>query len=484
MFPKNFLWGAASSAYQIEGAAAEDGRGPSIWDDFCHTPGKVWQDNTGDQACDHYHRWPEDVALMKSLNLQAYRFSISWTRILGSPPLRGGSVNSRPGGAGYPSNPNQKGLDFYSRLTDALLAANIRPFATLFHWDFPSALYALKGWRNPDSAKWFADYTAIIADALSDRITDWMTLNEPQVFLKFGLGDGTNAPGLKLPLADQLLAAHHSLLAHGRSVQALRAHAKKPLQIGFAPVCVVKYPAPALDPIQNPQSKIQNPSAADLEAARRGTFAITSPDLWNNTWFYDPIFLGHYPEDGLRLYGEAVPKFPSSDLAIINQPTDFVGLNIYTGDPVRAGPDGNPQPVAREVGHSLTAFRWTIDPDSLHYGPRFVSERYKVPVYITENGLSNVDWPDMDGRVRDPQRIDFTRRYLLALHDAIEAGADIRGYFHWSLMDNFEWSAGYKERFGLVYIDYATQKRIPKDSAHWYAKVIQTNGRSLRESPA
>jgi beta-glucosidase len=467
-FPPNFLWGAASSAYQIEGAATADGRGPSIWDDFCHTPGKVWQDNTGDTACDHYHRWPEDVALMKSLNLQAYRFSISWTRIL-------------PNGIGPL---NQKGVDFYSRLTDALLAANIRPFATLFHWDSPSALYAKGGWRNPESPKWFADYSAVIADALADRITDWMTLNEPQVFLKFGLGDGTNAPGLKLPLADQLRAAHHALLAHGRSVQALRAHAKQPLQIGFAPVCVVKYPvSPAHDAIQNPKSKIQSPSPADLEAARRATFAITEPNLWNNTWFYDPIFRGQYPEDGLRLYGDAVPNFPSSDLALINQPTDFIGLNIYTGDPVRAGPDGSPQPVPRETGHPLTAFRWTIDPDSLHYGPRFVSERYKVPVYITENGLSNVDWPDLDGHVRDPQRIDFTRRYLLALHDAIAAGADIRGYFHWSLMDNFEWAAGYKERFGLIYIDYASQRRIPKDSAAWYARVIQTNGASLGDSP-
>lgn len=455
MFPTDFLWGAASSAYQIEGAAAEDGRGPSIWDDFCRQPGAIWQGNTGVVACDHYHRWEADVALMRGLGLQAYRFSISWTRIL-------------PDGIG---TINRKGLDFYSRLVDGLLAAGIRPFATLFHWDFPSALYALGGWRSPDSPKWFADYTAAVADALSDRVADWMTLNEPQVFLKFGLGDGTNAPGLKLPLADQLLAAHQTLLAHGRSVQALRARAKRPLRIGFAPVCVVKYPA----------GDLAGASSADIEAARRGTFAITEPNLWNNTWFYDPVFLGGYPEDGLRLYGEAAPAVAPGDMELIRQPLDFVGLNIYTGDPVKAGAGGAPEAVTRPVGHALTAFRWTVDPESLHWGPRFVWERYKVPVYITENGLSNVDWPDLDGRVRDPQRIDFTHRYLLALGRAIGAGADIRGYFHWSLMDNFEWAAGYKERFGLVYVDYATQERIPKDSAAWYAGVIRSSGASLRE---
>lgn len=448
-FPKAFVWGVAAAAYQIEGAAHEDGRGDSIWDVYCRTPGNVWSNQSGDIACDHYHRYQEDVGLIRQIGAKAYRLSLSWPRII-------------PQGVG-PAN--EKGLDFYSRLIDALLAANITPYVTLFHWDYPQALYERGGWLNRDSAEWFADYVALVMDRLSDRVTHWMTLNEPQVFIKFGHGDAHNAPGLKLPLKDQLQIAHHVLLAHGRAVQTIRARCKKPAQVGWAPVCVTRYPA--------------SNAAADVEAARTATCEVTQRDLWNNAWFNDPVFLGHYPQSGLDLYGSDAPRFDPQDLAIIRQPLDFLGVNIYEGQPVRAGDDGKPVNCDRPVGHALTAFRWPVEPESLYWGPRFMHERYKTPIYITENGLSNVDWVALDGKVHDPQRIDFTHRYLLALRRACSDGVDVRGYFHWSLMDNFEWSQGYKERFGLVYVDYPTQRRMLKDSAHWYRGVIESNGKIL-----
>lgn len=469
-FPKGFVWGAASSAYQIEGAASEDGRGPSVWDDWSRTPGNVWLNQTGDIACDHYHRYREDVGLMSKIGLQAYRFSISWSRVLPD----GTPTSSSGGGI------NQRGLDFYDRLVDSLLAANIRPYVTLFHWDYPTALYHRGGWLNRDSASWLADYSAIVAKRLGDRVRDWMTINEPQCFLKFGHGDGANAPGLKLPLREQLLACHHTLLGHGLSVRAIRDSAPTnskhgPTRIGWAPVCVTYSP--------------ESDSPADIEAARAMTNGVPTRDLWNNAWYNDPVFFGQYPEEGLKQYGADVPTIRDGDMETIAQPMDFLGINIYFGQLVRAGkPDGNgkpapPQIADRPVGHGLTALRWPLDPPSLRWGPRFMAERYKVPVYITENGLSSMDWPDLEGRIRDTHRVDYTRRYLMALRQAIEGGADIRGYFHWSVMDNFEWPQGYKERFGLIYVDYPTQQRTLKDSAAWYRRVIQTNGAAIDESP-
>jgi len=448
-FPASFVWGAATSAYQVEGAAAQDGRGLSVWDTFCKQPGAIWQGQSGDRACDHYNRFRGDIGLMQEIGLRAYRFSISWPRVL-------------PRGVG---EVNEKGLAFYDALVDGLLAAGITPYATLFHWDFPEALYQRGGWLNRESAEWFAEYAQVVVDRLSDRVTNWMTLNEPQVFIKFGHGDGTNAPGLKLPLAEQLLAAHHCLLAHGRSVQVIRARAKKPARVGIAPVCVVKYPASA--------------SAGDIEAARAATSGVPERLLWNNAWFYDPVVLGGYPAEGLAMYGADVPGAAPGDFELMKQPMDFLGLNIYEGQPVKAGADGKAEVVARPVGHPMTAFRWPVEPESLYWGPRFMYERYKLPIYITENGLSNIDWVSLDGKVHDPQRIDFTQRYLLALRRAVADGVDVRGYFHWSLMDNFEWSAGYKERFGLIHVDFETQGRVIKDSAKWYRGVIESNGGSL-----
>jgi beta-glucosidase len=453
-FPSTFTWGAAASAYQIEGAARVDGRGPSIWDDWCRVPGNVWSDQHADIACDHYHRMEDDVRLMQRLGLRAYRFSIAWPRVM-------------PDGRG---TINEQGLDFYSRLVDALLAANITPYATLYHWDLPSALHRRGGWLNRSIAEWFADYTAAVADRLCDRVSHWMTLNEPQVFIKFGMGDGINAPGFKLPLAEQLLATHHALLAHGKGVQVLRARTKRPAKIGWAPVCVVKYPATS--------------SPSDIAAARTATLGSAQRDLWNNSWFNDPVFLGEYPAHLLALYKGDVPAFDAADMATIRQPLDFLGVNIYEGQPVRAASTGQGwENAPRAVGHPLTAFRWPVEPESLYWGPRFMHERYRLPIYITENGLSSMDWPSIDGKVHDPQRIDFTRRYLLALRRACDDGVHVAGYFHWSLLDNFEWAAGYRERFGLVYVDYPTQKRTPKDSAYWYGKVIETNGASLDSDP-
>lgn len=449
MFPSKFIWGAASSAYQIEGAARTDGRGPSVWDAFCRDPGKVFRGHHGDVACDHYGRVVEDVALMKRMGLQAYRFSTSWSRIL---PEGRGAVNER-------------GLAFYDRLVDELLGAGIEPWLTLFHWDLPYALQLQGGWLNPDSPRWFADYATLVAERLGDRVRRWMTINEPQVYIGLGHREGIHAPGLKLPTPQWLLAGHHTLLAHGRAAQTVRASAKARPSVGWAVVARVEYPATD-DP-------------ADVEAARRSTLGVHHKDTWSNTWWADPAILGHYPEDGLRLFGADAPRFTADEMETIRQPLDFYGVNIYSGEPVRAGPDGAAVNAGWAAGNPMTTFRWNVSPQALQWGPRFLYERYGVPIVVTENGMANTDWVHADGKVHDPQRIDFTRAYLLELARASAAGTDVRGYFHWSILDNFEWAEGYRERFGLVHVDFATGARTLKDSARWYREVIATNGRSL-----
>jgi beta-glucosidase len=450
-FSKNFTWGAAAASYQIEGAWNEDGKGRSVWDMVCRQKGRIWEGHTGNVACDHYHRYKEDVGLMSDIGLQAYRLSVSWPRVL---PAGNGKVNDA-------------GLAFYDRLIDELLAKKIEPWVTLFHWDFPYDLFLRGGWLNPDSPTWFADYTAVVVDKLSDRVKHWITLNEPQCFIGLGHLGGVHhhAPSLKLGMEEVLIAAHHCLLAHGRSAQTIRARARTTPLIGWAPVGCISHPA--------------TDSAADIEAARISTFDVNGESFWSNSWFADPVVLGHYPEAGLQAYGDAVPKFPASDMDIICQPLDFYGANIYTSAQIKAGPDGKPVYVHFPVGHPHTHYTWKISPEALYWGPRFFAERYKLPVVITENGLSNVDFVSLDGKVHDPQRIDFLNRYLLALQRAVRDGVDVRGYFHWSIMDNFEWADGYKHRFGLVHVDYETQKRTLKDSALWYREVIRTNGASL-----
>jgi len=444
-FPKDFVWGVAAASYQVEGAWNEDGKGPSVWDMFCRTPGAVWQGQSGDVACDHYHRYPEDIALIKALRAHAYRLSISWPRVL-------------PAGTGEFS---VAGLDFYDRLIDGLLEAGITPYVTLFHWDYPYELFCRGGWLNPYSSDWFADYTTLIVKKLSDRVVNWMTLNEPQVFLGLGHQEGRHAPGLRLPISEVLKATHNALLAHGKSVQAIRAHAVKHPLIGFAPIGSVHFPV--------------SDNLADVDAARQAMFSVTKKNCWNVAWIADPIFFKQYPTDGLALFGKDAPQVGSNDMEIIGQPLDFYGVNIYSGLRVQAGADGKPVEVGDPLGGPRTAYSWTVSPESLYWGPRFLYERYKTPVYITENGMANVDWVAQDGKVHDPQREDYIRRYLLELRRAIRDGVDVRGYFHWSIMDNFEWAVAYQQRFGLIHVDYTTQKRTPKDSYYLYQQIIKEN---------
>jgi beta-glucosidase len=450
-FPKGFVWGAATASYQVEGAAREDGKGPSVWDMMCRRPGAIWNGQNGDVACDHYHRYREDVALMKSLALRGYRFSIAWSRVL-------------PDGTG---KVNAKGLAFYDRLVDELLAAGIEPFVTLYHWDMPLAAYYRGGWLNRESADWFAEYASAVARRLSDRVTHWMTLNEPVCFVDLGHKAGTHAPGDKLPQAEVLRVAHHALLAHGRAVQALRANATARPRIGFAPFSSLYVPATS--------------KKADIEAARQATFGFTRPTLWIHSWWNDPIFFGRYPEDGLKVFAPDAPPVRPGDMRTIRQPLDFFGLNNYHAQIVRAGRDGEPEVVPHDIGHPLTALRWVVRPDCMYWGPRFLYERYGKPIYITENGMSNADIVSLDGKVHDSQRIDYLQRHLRELRRAIADGVDVRGYFQWSILDNFEWAEGFKERFGLVFVDYPTQRRIPKDSAYWYRRVIESNGAAIEE---
>jgi beta-glucosidase len=448
-FKKDFVWGAATAAYQIEGAAFEDGRGLSVWDTCCKRPGLVKDNNNGNIACDHYHRYKEDIQLMKKLGLKAYRMSISWTRIL-------------PDGIG---KINEKGLDFYERLVDELLDNGIIPYVTLFHWDYPQELYKKGGWLNPDSSDWFAEYTKVVVERLSDRVKHWMTQNETQCYIGLGHGSGEHAPGLKLDLSDVLLAGHNSLLAHGKAVQTIRKYSKGACEIGYAPVGIVSFP--------DTQSK------EDIEAARKATFGVSDANTWNSSWWIDPVYLGSYPEDGLKSFEKWLPKIHAEDMKTIFQPVDFLGLNIYHGSRVRMGQNGKPEMVRKNEGCDQTAFKWQVTPEALYWGPKFFYERYQKPIVITENGLSNVDWVSLDGKVHDPQRIDFLNRYLREYKRAAQDGVDAKGYFCWSLMDNFEWAEGYNERFGLIHVNYQTQKRTIKDSGFWYKNVIETNGENL-----
>jgi beta-glucosidase len=453
-FPKGFVWGAAAASYQIEGAATADGKGPSIWDMFTRKPGAIWKDQNGDVSCDHYHRYKEDVAIMKSLGIQAYRLSISWPRVL-------------PDGTG---GQNAKGLDFYDRLIDEILAAGITPWVTLYHWDLPLALYHRGGWLNRDVGGWFADYTALMAKRLGDRVKHWMPLNEPQVFLGAGLIQGRHAPGDKLRFAEFLLACHNTLLAHGRSVQALRATPKLPARIGTAQAGYNYVPA--------------TDSAADLAAAKARYLATADDSYKQNAYWLDAMILGRYPDDAVKLYGAAMPAIRAGDMETIKQKLDFLGMTLYSADPVRRGKDGKPEVIPWPFGYPITGFEWAVAPSILRLIPTWLHERYKLPIVIAENGLSVRDWVTADGAVHDPDRIDFTARYLRQLAAAIAAGVPVEAYFHWSILDNFEWAEGYKHRFGLVYVNYETQKRTIKDSGKWYREVIASNGRNVLATTA
>jgi beta-glucosidase len=446
-FPKNFVWGAAAASYQIEGAAFEDGKGLSVWDMVTRHPGKIYGGHTGDVACDHYHRYKEDVALMKQIGLQAYRLSVSWPRVM-------------PDGVGAV---NKKGLDFYDRLIDELLAAGIEPWVTLFHWDYPYELFCKGGWLNNDSSDWFVEYTNVVVNKLSDRVNKWMTINEPQCFIGIGHYGGDHAPLLGLWFNEVLRASHNVLLAHGKSVQAIRAIQPNSV-VGLASVGKVCVPA-SDDP-------------ADIEAARKATFAVNTKAVGTHTWWTDPVFKGEYPADGLELFAPHMPKVNDGDMEIIHQPLDFCGINMYGGSPVKATEDGWKETSFPE-GYPQTAFHWNVVPQAHYWGPKFLYERYGKPIIFTESGLSNIDWVAVDGKVHDPQRIDYLTRHLREFGRAMDEGVEGGGFFTWSLMDNFEWAHGFKERFGLIHVDYQTLKRTLKDSAYWYGEVIKANGKNL-----
>lgn len=448
-FPKDFIWGAAAASYQIEGAWNEDGKGLSVWDYICKKPGAVWEDNTGNIACDHYHKYKEDVALMKEIGLQAYRLSLSWPRIL-------------PEGIG---KVNQKGLDFYNKLIDELLKNEIIPYVTLFHWDYPYELFSKGAWLNKESSNWFAEYTKIVVDSLSDRVLNWFTLNEPYCFVNEGNYKGKHAPGLKYQMSDIARMTHNTLLAHGKSVQVIRANSKTECKIGLANVS--EYGIPATN------------SPEDIEACKKYNFKIYEKGVNKAAIWLDPIFFGKYPDDVLSTFGDDMPNYTDEDMKIISQPIDFNGINFYFSIIIKADKEHEYKIVPFKDGHPITAFKWKVTPEVLYWVPKFLYERYKKPIIITENGMSCHDWISLDGKVHDPQRIDFIHRYLKEFKKAGEEGAEIAGYFYWSIMDNFEWANGYKERFGLIYVDYPTQKRILKDSAYFYKEIIECNGENI-----
>lgn len=454
MFPKDFLWGAASAAYQIEGAYKEDGKGEGIWDHFSHEPGRIPHGETGDVACDHYHRFREDVALMKELGFKSYRFSISWPRVI-------------PDGCG---EVNEKGLKFYSDLVDEICAAGIEPLVTLYHWNLPMALYEKGGWKNDESPEWFAEYARVVVDALSDRVGYFITFNEPQIFVDGGYNMGYHAPFENAPVKDILKITRNVLLAHGKAVKVIRENAKRDVEVGMAPTGPVFLP--------------ENESKEAVEEARKKSFSINEKTFANsNAWWGDPVFLGRFPEEARSLFGDDLPEFSDEEWALISAPLDFYGFNVYHASS-SFGPEENKysHDEYSYVGSPRNSLGWNITPKVLYYSPKFLYERYKKPVMITENGMANLDMVSLDGKVHDPQRIDYINRYLLQLEKAIDDGVEVVGYQYWSVMDNFEWAEGYNPRFGLVYVDYRNENRIPKDSAYWYKNVIRTNGASLHES--
>jgi len=444
-FPPDFRWGAATSAYQIEGAWDEDGKGPSIWDAFCRQPGRIRDGTSGEIATDHYHRWEEDVSIMVELGLQAYRFSISWPRVM---PTGKKQINAA-------------GLDFYDRLVDRLLSQGIEPYITLYHWDLPLALQEQGGWPARDTAFYFAEYAGLVAKQLGDRVTCWITHNEPFVAAVIGYITGDHAPGIQDPVAG-FQAVHHLLLAHGLAVEALRASASRPLKVGITL---------NLNPVH---------PASDSEADQRAAGRF---DGMLNRMFLDPLFLARYPADIEELIGPAFPRVQQGDLEHIATPIDFMGVNYYTRSVVRYA-ENFPIIQATQVQPEGSEYSqmWEIYPPGLYELLVRVWNDYRpTDIFITENGVPVPDGLDADGRVRDERRIRYLHRHLVQAHRAIADGVPLRGYFVWSLLDNFEWTAGYTMRFGLVYVNYETLERTIKDSGRWYARVIQENGVPVNE---
>ncbi len=434
-FPAGFAWGTATAAYQIEGAVNEDGRGPCIWDTFAHTPGRTLNGDTGDVACDHYHRYPQDIALMKELGLNAYRFSIAWPRVL-------------PGGRGQV---NAAGLDFYDRLVDGLLAAGIEPYVTLYHWDLPQALQDQGGWLNRDTSRAFADYAEVVATRLGDRVHHWITHNEPLVVAFFGHWMGFHPPAMHDPAAAAQVG-HHLLLSHGLALPALRAAGDSQTQVGITLVLQPVYPA--------------SDSEADLAVARR------EETIWLK-WFLEPLFKGAYPLDEMAAAGFGQFTVEAGDLEAIAQPLDFLGVNYYTRNVARGAASSD----EAEAQAERTTMGWEVYPDGLRALLERVHQDYAPrAIYITENGAAFEDTLREDGSVEDDRRLRYLQQHFCAAHQAISAGVPLRGYFVWSLLDNFEWTFGYSQRFGIIYTDYATQRRYIKKSGYFYRDVAAQNG--------
>jgi len=447
-FPEGFWWGVAEASYQIEGAYDEDGKGESIWDKFSKIPGKIQDGSTGDIACDHYHRYQEDIKIMKEIGVAAYRFSTAWPRIF---PLGKGPVN-------------QRGLDFYDRLVDGLLKAGIEPFITLYHWDLPQALQEEGGWAKRDTVSHFKEYVAEVSKKLGDRVHYWITHNEPWVTAFLGHYTGFMAPGIK-DLSTAIQVSHHLLLSHGQAVQALRENGDKETKVGITL---------NLHPMHSASE-----SKEDKEATKRY-------DGYLNRWFLDPIYKGCYPENMIAYYGEKAPRIQAQDMDLISVKTDFLGVNYYTRMVIKADarePLGIR--ILTRLTHSqlkdsyewLTEMNWEVYPEGLYEILRRLHSDYEAPtIYVTENGVALPDEVSKEGKVDDQRRIKFLRGHIIQAHRAIQEGVNLRGYFVWSLLDDFEWPWGLSKRFGLTYVDHTTQNRIIKASGHWYGRVIAKNG--------
>jgi beta-glucosidase len=436
-FPNGFLWGTATAAYQIEGAVEEDGRGASIWDAFCDRPGAIWQGQSGRIACDHYHRWKSDLDLMKRLGISAYRFSVAWPRIF-------------PEGTGAP---NEQGLDFYDRLVDGLRRRGIEPMLTLYHWDLPLALERKGGWRNRDTARAFGAYAEAVARRLGDRVRLWVTFNEMPCIIHLGHREGSHAPGAKEPEKVVRQLTHHLLVAHGLGVQAVRAAAPKPVHVGLVHVPHIAQPF--------------TERREDVDFARR-VFEE------QNAWLLDPVFRARYPVAERRRLGKDAPTAAPGDWKIISQPVDFLGINVYGAVEI-ARADLGRRPF--EKHYPMTDMNTPLTDESIYWACRFTRELYNpAAMYITENGRSEWDDVNADGQVEDYARVEYLKSYLKGVHRAIREKLPVRGYFVWSLLDNFEWAYGYSKRFGIVFVNFDTQERNPKASAEWYAEAIRANG--------
>lgn len=446
-FPKDFVWGAATAAYQVEGAAFEDGRGLSVWDTFSNDPGRVFENHNGNVACDSYHKLDEDIFALKEIGVNSYRFSLSWPRIL-------------PEGVG---KVNEKGMDYYDRLIDSLLENNIRPFVTLFHWDYPQELLYKGGFLNRDCSKWFAEYTQKVVDRFSDRVSDWFTQNEPPCYLYNGYFNGSMAPGLRLPFGEFVRTWHNNLVCHGEAVKIIRNEAKLKPSVSY--VACGEFAIPATD---RPE---------DIEAARYRMFERNGDEKFcDYAECFDPVVFGKYPKN----YEKYLPSYFQDDMETVTQPLDYLSFNIYTGFKVRK-PEGNApyEIIGRTTGVPESTMSWPIAPECLYWATKMLYERYKMPIMVSENGMAGADWVSTDGKVHDPARVDFMNRYLKSYKRAADEGIPVKGFFYWSLLDNFEWCMGYSKRFGLVYVDYENGKRTIKDSAYHYRDIIKSNGELL-----